>query len=281
MEIRQLRSEQKRWGTRRSARQPPARRVRCSRLFSREGSARSDSQNRWLAGYLACVGGFVNSSGFVLIGMFTSHVTGNVGRLANDAASGQYAAALAALSLVLCFFAGAFIASGIVESRVLGGASSRAYALALALETSLLLLFTLLSYVSTSNQPRARDAEAALLCAAMGLQNALVSRLSGAVVRTTHLTGVVTDLGIESARWFRFWRRSLSEATRLQLVLGRNPAERPAAPKVLLLATIAASFLAGASSGAYAAVRWHHAAMLIAALAVAASAVYALLSARA
>jgi uncharacterized membrane protein YoaK (UPF0700 family) len=218
-----------------------------SDLFSREGNARSDSQNRWLAGYLAWVGGFVNSSGFVLIGTFSSHVTGTVGRLANDAATGQYAAAVAAFSLVLCFFAGAFGGSMIIESRFWGAQRSRAYAAALTSETALLLLFTLLSYLTTSDHPRVQDAETALLCAAMGLQNALVSRLSGAVVRTTHLTGVVTDLGIESARWFRFWRRSLSEVTKLQLVLGRNPAERPASPKVLLLGTIAASFLAGAS----------------------------------
>jgi len=230
---------------------------------------------------LAFVGGFVNSCGFVLVGTFSSHVTGNVGRLANDAATGQYAAAVAALSLVLCFFAGAFIASVIIESRFLGVPSARAYALALATESLLLLVFTLLSYVTTSAHPRVRDAETALLCVAMGLQNALVSRLSGAVVRTTHLTGVVTDLGIEGARWFRFWRRSLSEATRVPLVLGQNPAERPAAPKVLLLGTIAASFLAGASGGAYSAVHWHHGSMLIAAAAVATCASYAVVNSRA
>src|SRR6478735_12133779 len=128
------------------------------RLFSREGSARSDSQNRWLAGYLAFVGGFVNSSGFVLIGTFSSHVTGNVGRLANDAATGQYAAAVAALTLVLCFFSGAFAASVILESRVLGAPRARAYALALATESVLLLLFTLLSSVTVSAHPRVRDA---------------------------------------------------------------------------------------------------------------------------
>jgi len=187
---------------------------------------------------------------------------------------------LAALSLVLCFFAGAFAASMIIESRFWGGQSSRAYAFALISETLLLLLFTLLSYVTTSAHPRVQDAETALLCAAMGLQNALVSRLSGAVVRTTHLTGVVTDLGIESARWFRFWRRSLSEVTHFPFVLGRNPAERPAAAKVLLLGTIAASFLAGASAGAYMSVHWGHVSMLVAASAVAACAAYALRDSR-
>jgi len=244
-------------------------------MFSREGSARSDRQNRQLAGYLAFVGGYVNSSGFVLIGTFTSHVTGNVGRLANDAALGQYAAAIAALSLVFSFFAGAFSASAIVESRFLSSVGPRAYAVALALESFLLLSFTALSYVTIGAHARVLDAEAALLCAAMGMQNALVTRLSGAVVRTTHLTGVVTDLGIEAARWFRFWRHSLSAVTRVPLVLGRNPAERPALSKVLLLGTIAASFLAGAGSGAYSAVHLGHGSMLIAAAAVAACAAYA------
>ncbi len=249
-------------------------------MFSREGSARSDSQNRWVAGYLAFVGGYVNSCGFVLIGTFTSHVTGNVGRLTNDAATGQYGAAVSALSLVLSFFAGAFCASVIIESQFLGGPKSRAYALALGMEALLLLLFTLLSSATSAAHPRVKDAEATLLCLAMGLQNALVSRLSGAVVRTTHLTGVVTDLGIEAARWFRFWRRSLSEATRIPLVFGRNAAERPALPKLLLLVTIASSFLLGATSGAISTVHWRHASMLIAVAAVTACALYAFRNSR-
>jgi uncharacterized membrane protein YoaK (UPF0700 family) len=244
-------------------------------MFSREGSARSDVQNRLVAGYLAFVGGFVNSCGFVLIGTFTSHVTGNVGRLANDAATGHAAAAAAALSLVLSFFAGAFCASVIIESRFFGRATSRAYAVALAAEALLLVVFTLVSYLTKFAHPRVQDSEAALLCGAMGIQNALVTRLSGAVVRTTHLTGVITDLGIECARWFRFWRKSLSDVTHVPLVMGDNEAERPALPKILLLTTIAAGFLAGATSGALLTLRYGHASMLVAAVAVGACAAYA------
>jgi len=250
-------------------------------MFSREGSARSDRQNRQLAGYLAFVGGYVNSSGFVLIGTFTSHVTGNVGRLANDAALGQYAAAIAALSLVFSFFAGAFSASAIVESRFLSSVGPRAYAVALALESFLLLSFTALSYVTIGAHARVLDAEAALLCAAMGMQNALVTRLSGAVVRTTHLTGVVTDLGIEAARWFRFWRRTLANATRLPLVLGQNPPERPSLAKLLLLLTITIAFVLGAACGAVTAVRLWHGSMLIAAFFVICGALHALRNERA
>jgi uncharacterized membrane protein YoaK (UPF0700 family) len=248
-------------------------------MFSHEGSSRSNRQNRILAGYLAFVGGFVNSCGFVLIGTFTSHVTGNVGRLANDAALGHYPAALSALSMVVCFFAGAFVASVMVESHFFLH-TSRAYASALAGEALLLVLFTLLSYVTVRAHPRVQDAEALLLCAAMGMQNALVTRLSGAVVRTTHLTGVVTDLGIEAARWFRFWRRTVAEATRFRLLFGANVPERPATEKIFLLATIATSFLIGATFGAIAAVHVRHASMLLAAVAVAACSVYAVRSRR-
>ena len=120
-----------------------------------------------------------------------------------------------------------------------------------------------------------RDAEALLLCAAIGMQNALVTRLSGAVVRTTHLTGVFTDLGIEMARWFRHWRGALAEGIRVRLVIGRDVPVRPSVPKIYLLATIALAFLFGAGSGAVLAVHIRHAAMLIAGAAVSAGALYA------
>jgi uncharacterized membrane protein YoaK (UPF0700 family) len=86
---------------------------------------------------------------------------------------------------------------------------------------------------------------------------------------------VITDLGIECARWFRFWRKSLSEVTRVPLVMSDNAAERPALPKILLLTTIVAGFLAGATSGALLTVRYGHASMLVAAVAVGACAFYA------
>lgn len=242
-------------------------------MFSREGSARSDRQNRLLASYLALVGGFVNSSGFVLVGTFTSHVTGNVGRLANDLAGADYASATAALGMIFCFFIGAFGVSMMIESRFFGH-GSRSYSAALVVEALLLMVFTMLSYSTVTLHPRVRDAEALLLCAAMGMQNALVTRLSGAVVRTTHLTGVITDLGIESARWFRYWRRAVSEATGVRLTFGANVAERPQLPKAQLLSTIVLSFLGGAVVGAISAVEVGHAAMLLAAAALIAGAIY-------
>lgn len=221
----------------------------------------------------------MNSAGFVLIGSFTSHVTGNVGRLANDLADGQYDAAAAVLPMIVAFFAGAFGASMAIESNVFGR-TANAYGVALLGEAALLVLFTGISHLTIVAHPRVQDAEAALLCGAMGMQNSLVTRLSGAVVRTTHLTGVFTDLGIEGARWFRWWRGTMSERFRVQLAFGRNPPEKPAAVKVVLLSTIAVTFILGAVAGASVVVRLHHATMALPSAALVACAAYAFVSRR-
>jgi uncharacterized membrane protein YoaK (UPF0700 family) len=247
-------------------------------MFQHQGPSRSDRQNRVLAGYLAFVGGFVNSTGYVLIGSFTSHVTGNIGRLANDVAYRHYDAAATVLPMIVAFFAGAFVASMAIESDFFGR-TANAYAVALLTEAALLVLFTAVS-LSLVPRPPIKDAEAAILCAAMGMQNSLVTRLSGAVVRTTHLTGVVTDLGIEAARWFRWWRGTLAERLGVKLSFGRNPPERPSWLKFALLGTIAVTFTAGAMAGALVVVRLQHSTMLLPSAAVLACAAYALFSGR-
>jgi uncharacterized membrane protein YoaK (UPF0700 family) len=227
-------------------------------MFSREGSARSERQNRVVAGYLAFVGGFVNSAGFVLVGAFTSHVTGNVGRLADALPQRATSTVVEAASLVLAFFVGAMTVGAIVESAAFSR-RSLAYAAALAVEAILLA-----GFVTSPLLPGGRWAAhlaPLLLGLAMGVQNGLVTRLSGAVVRTTHLTGVITDLGIEAARWLRFWRRRTSE--------------RPRGPKLVLLLLIAGGFASGAVAGAFAAVAAGYAAMMLPVIAVGACAFYA------
>lgn len=242
-------------------------------MFRHQGPGRSDRQNSVLAAYLASVAGFVNSAAFVLIGVFTSHVTGNVGRLANDIATDQPAAALTALTMIVSFFGGAFVASMMVESNLLGRIPA-AYGFALSFEAALLAAFIVLAQQSGSAS--LLQLQEVVLCMAMGAQNSLVTRLSGAVVRTTHLTGVVTDLGIEAARWFRYWRSTLSPRLRF----GQNPVERPQAAKVLLLATIPAAFMSGAVLGAAAGAQLRAAAMWIPCAAVSLSAIYAFATGR-
>jgi uncharacterized membrane protein YoaK (UPF0700 family) len=219
-------------------------------MFHVEGEHRSDRHNQLLAGYLAFVAGFVNSAGFILLGSFTSHVTGNVGRLADNVALGHQSAAALALTMIGAFFVGAFLASMGIESNLMRR-RPHIYGLLLLGEAVLLGAFFVLADVVDTKNPRSLDSLALLLCMAMGLQNSLVTRLSGAVVRTTHLTGVVTDLGIEAARWFRFWRAHISRRMQIRLVMGKSPpAQPPHAPKSFLLLTILGTFVLGSAAGA-------------------------------
>ena len=215
-----------------------------------------------LAGYLAAVAGFVNSGGFVMIGSFTSHVTGSVGRMSDDVARGQLPAAASAVSLTVAFFLGAVLASLILE-RTGGARPAGRYGRALLLEAAVLLCFVFIAGLARATHPRILDAQAALLCLAMGMQNSLVTRLSGAVVRTTHLTGVVTDLGIEAARWYRWYRAQLRT---------RAPSEplpeRPPVGRISLLCAIISSFIVGAVFGASLTLRVSRWAMCIPAAAI-------------
>jgi uncharacterized membrane protein YoaK (UPF0700 family) len=217
-------------------------------MFRHVGSERTPGENRFLAAYLASVAGYVNVAGVILLGVFTSHATGNIARVVADLSDFRLAAGGTALLLVLAFFLGAFLASVAIEagSRV---HASRTYGLLLLTEAALFVAFALADAASPSSGPRLTEVKASLLCVAMGLQNSLVTRLSGAVVRTTHLTGVLTDLAIEAARWFRFARGRLSGQLHVRLSFGDRPIERPQGDKTALLLTLLGAFVLGGFFG--------------------------------
>lgn len=243
-------------------------------MFRREGPARDAHKNILLAAYLAANAGFVNSGGFVLIGSFTSHVTGSIGRIANDIAEGHPFASLTASLLVIAFFIGAFLASLLLESGKPLQLAKR-YGLALAVEAGLLASFIFVAGLSRASHPRILDAQAALLCAAMGMQNSLMTRLSGAVVRTTHLTGVLTDLGIEAARWYRWHQGRLSAQDRTAAHL-----KPPSSDRITLLGAIVASFVVAAIAGAVLTLRASRWAMCLPVAAILAASAFAFSQAR-
>jgi uncharacterized membrane protein YoaK (UPF0700 family) len=79
-----------------------------------------------------------------------------------------------------------------------------------------------------------------LLCFIMGLQNAVVTKLSNAVIRTTHMTGIVTDLGIEFGKLV-YWNRDRDVP---------NPV-RADRDRIAVLSGLLGSFLVGAVVGAF------------------------------
>ncbi|HWV38866.1 MAG TPA: YoaK family protein [Vulgatibacter sp.] len=231
-------------------------------MLSQEGKKRSFGANAGLAIVLAIVAGIVNAAGFFAVGTYTSHVTGSVSMVGDELAQGNTHLAGAAFVLVVSFIAGAMSASLFVEGAKLLGRAR--YAAALITEASILTAFTL---VSALWDPRPSWVDLILtgsLCFAMGMQNALVTRISDAVVRTTHLTGMATDIGIELGHlifWLREEGRSKGLLGRLVLLLGvwRNPEFG----KLMLHLTIFSGFGVGAIVGPILYLRHSHLTMLL------------------
>jgi uncharacterized membrane protein YoaK (UPF0700 family) len=136
---------------------------------------------------LAGTAGFVNT---VMLGFFhspVSHMTGAVSHLGIDIAEGKLRDAWASLSIIIGFVIGAMGAGILVGAWKL--VPNRAYGVALMAEGGLLGIATAL----LNAQHRLALPAVAMAC---GLQNAMASSYCGLLIRTTHVTGVVTDIGV-------------------------------------------------------------------------------------
>jgi uncharacterized membrane protein YoaK (UPF0700 family) len=146
---------------------------------------------RWVwigAGALAGVAGMVNVIGFLgFEHQAITHLTGTTTLLGAAIAQGDQVAAARLFGAAMSFVAGAAFGGLLIQDDTVR--LGRRYGVALALE-SLLLLAALPLF------NRAHFGGPLLAAAACGLQNALATTYSGAVVRTTHVSGMFTDLGI-------------------------------------------------------------------------------------
>lgn len=137
---------------------------------------------------MAFSAGIINVVGLIGFGRETvSHLTGNTSLLAQEIAKGSVSGALHYLLVILSFFAGAVVSGMIIrDSELLLG---RRYSVVLVL-----IAILLVSAVPLLDAQAQVGMYAA--AAACGLQNAMVTTYSGATIRTAHLTGMFTDLGI-------------------------------------------------------------------------------------
>jgi uncharacterized membrane protein YoaK (UPF0700 family) len=204
------------------------------RLAGRERTPRSDRQ---LGCVLAFVAGATNAGGFLAVHQYTSHMTGIVSAMADDLALGSYDPVLAGLVALLSFVAGAMVTAVLVNYARQRRLASE-YALPLILEASLLLCFGMLGARLARIDGLFVPATVMLLCFIMGLQNALITKLSRAEIRTTHITGIVTDIGIELGKLF--YRNAPSATPRV--VSNRQ--------RLAILTMLATSFFTGSVVGA-------------------------------
>lgn len=144
---------------------------------------------------LAFVAGMVNVVG--LLGFehqAVTHLTGTTSMLAAAIAGLDGAAVLHLIAVLGSFLSGTVLSGILIQDNVLqlGGR----YVVALLLEV--VLLGCAVPLLNGNNAFGIY-----LASCACGLQNAMVSTYSGAVVRTTHLSGMFTDLGIFLGLWLR------------------------------------------------------------------------------
>ncbi|WP_371132393.1 YoaK family protein [Pseudomonas sp.] len=169
------------------------------------GRKRSTLANRQLGVALAFIAGATNAGGFLAVQQYTSHMTGIVSAMADHIALGAYGLVWSGLGGVLSFLLGA-IGSSVLINYARRRRLHSEYALPLLLEAFLLLCFGFLGASLAAIEGFFVPLTVMLLCFIMGLQNALITKLSHAEIRTTHITGIVTDIGIELGKLL-YWNR--------------------------------------------------------------------------
>ena len=209
------------------------------RLRHLTGQHRTASTNRLLGALLAFNAGAINAGGFLVVGMYTSHMTGFASMISDMLVLGSFTVAIGATGALLAFVAGAACTAVLVNWARQNHLRSE-YALPLLLEAGLLLVFGLLGATLNRQTPFAVPLTVLVLAFTMGLQNALVSKISASQIRTTHMTGVITDMGIELGKLF-YWNQG-ARPPELQVRANRI--------KLRLYAMLLGAFMAGGVVGA-------------------------------
>lgn len=198
---------------------------------------RNATTNLRLGCALCGVAGAVNAGGFLAVGQYTSHMSGILSSVADNLVLGQLQLALGGLALLAAFISGSMTTAWIVNWSLRRNMRS-AFARPLVVEAGLLLVFGIFGSAISHFAALLVPLTVLLLCYIMGLQNAVITKVSHAEIRTTHVTGLLTDLGIELGKLLYFNGGGFPK----KVVANRN--------KLRIHAKLVGSFFGGALVGA-------------------------------
>jgi len=167
-------------------------------MFRHKGKTRTLSHNLRIASLLSFVAGIVNVAGFLAVQKLTTNVTGHFAFFVDEIFKQNFWEGLHYFLYILFFFLGSFFSSFSIEltSKI---NDRLIYRIPVVVESLILILVAIFGQEIVTTSP---NFLAYSLLFAMGLQNSLVTTISNATVRTTHLTGLFTDLGIELSQLF-------------------------------------------------------------------------------
>lgn len=186
-----------------------------------------------LATILAGIAGAANAGGFFALHQYTSHMTGYLSQLADNIATLNTRVALVSICAISAFVIGAGF-STVLINWARDSASRQQYAWPLAMQGAFMICF---SWGGIFTSEIGRLFSLACLCFIMGMQNATITKISSARIRTTHATGMITDIGIEVGR-------------AVFAILRPNSGARMNGPKLRILLQLVMAFLVGGIVGA-------------------------------
>jgi len=188
-------------------------------MFRHQGKKRTLSHNLKIASLLSFVAGMVNVAGYFAIQRLTTNVTGHFAFFVDEVFKLNFFGAFVYFLYILFFFLGSFVSNFLIEiiSRI---NDSYVYIVPAFIECIILCLVGIYGHLLLNGN---QNIIACSLLFAMGLQNSLVTTISNASVRTTHLTGLFTDLGIEVSQLFFYTeseeKKKLISSIKLRLTI--------------------------------------------------------------
>jgi uncharacterized membrane protein YoaK (UPF0700 family) len=188
-------------------------------MFRHRGKSRTLVHNLKLASLLSFVAGIVNVSGLFAVQRLTTNVTGHFAYFADEMTKKNFGQAIVYLLYILAFLFGAFFSTFLVE--IMSKKNAR-YMNTIPVSIEIIILVSI-AFLHPATITAQANTIACFLLFAMGLQNALVTSLSNSIVRTTHLTGLFTDLGIELSQLFFYKKeeeqKKLTSSIKLRLTI--------------------------------------------------------------
>lgn len=195
---------------------------------------------------LSIAAGACNAIAFAKFKYYVSHVSGSASGIGLREYDLQPGPVMEPFVLIVYFIVGSIMSGLIIHTNGMKMGQAR-YEVVLFLVSAL----ELMSWNAGLKDP-------GWLAAAMGVQNAMITSWSTAVVRTTHMTGTATDLGSSLGRIImRFLRLKFNLE---QDDWNHHVADRK---KLVLMCCLLASFIAGGFIGAVAYTRFHVHALFI------------------
>ncbi len=169
-------------------------------MFRHQGKNRTFIHNLRLATLLSFVAGIVNVTGVLSIQTLTTNVTGHFAYFAEEIMKRDYAAAITFFVFTIFFLLGAFTSNFLAE-LISKKYPNLSHVIPISLEMIVLIAVGIFGAQSSLSSSEGKWIAFSMLFA-MGTQNSLVTKISQSTVRTTHLTGLFTDLGIELSQLF-------------------------------------------------------------------------------